>query len=138
MEGSQYLAARAATTPPNLRRTRTRRSAGEQVIKGLLAAAALISVLTTTGIVFSLVTETIEFFREVPWRDYLLGTDWAPLAGGAQQSFGVLPLLWSTLYLTFVGLAVAIPLGLGAGIYLAEYASPRVRRIVKPILEVLA
>ena len=123
---------------PSLTRTRTRRSAGEQVIKGLLAAAALLSVLTTTGIVVSLVADSAEFFREVPLSEYLFGTEWQPLAGGEQQAFGVLPLLWSTLYLTIVGLAVAIPLGLGAAVYLAEYASPRVRRTLKPVLEVLA
>jgi phosphate transport system permease protein len=122
----------------SLNRTRTRRSAGEQAIKGLLAAAALLSVLTTTGIVVSLVADSLDFFREVPIADYLFGTEWQPLAGGEQQSFGVLSLLWSTVYLTLVALVVAIPLGLGAAIYLAEYASPRVRRILKPVLEVLA
>ena len=123
---------------PSLARARTRRSAGEQAIKVLLAAAAFLSVLTTTGIVVSLATEAVLFFREVPFGDFFFGTDWAPLAGGAQQSFGVLPLIWSTLYLTFVGLLVAVPLGLGVGIYLAEYASRRVRRVLKPVIEVLA
>ncbi|MBA2636781.1 MAG: phosphate ABC transporter permease subunit PstC [Solirubrobacterales bacterium] len=119
-------------------RRRTRRSTGEQVIKGLLALAALLSVLTTTGIVVSLLTETIQFFGEVPFADFFFGTKWAPLAGGTQQSFGVLPLVFDTLYLTGIGLIIAIPLGLAAAIYLAEYASPRVRRILKPTLEVLA
>ena len=123
---------------PSLSRARTRRSVGEQAIKVLLAAAALVSVLTTTGIVVSLVTEAVLFFRQVPVTDFYFGTQWSPLAGGGQQSFGVLPLIWSTLYLTLVGLAVAIPLGLGVGIYLAEYASTRVRRVLKPIVEVLA
>ena len=123
---------------PSLSRARTRRSVGERAVKVLLAAAALVSVLTTTGIVVSLVTEAVLFFRQVPVGDFFLGTNWAPLAGGEQQSFGVLPLIWSTLYLTFVGLLVAVPLGLGVGIYLAEYASPRVRRVLKPVVEVLA
>jgi phosphate transport system permease protein len=92
--------------------------------------------VTTIPVVVA--TESVDFFREVPIGDYLFGTDWEPLAGGDSQSFGVLPLLWSTLYLTFVGLVVAVPLGLAAAIYLAEYASPRVRRIFKPILEILA
>jgi phosphate transport system permease protein len=122
----------------DLKRTRSRRSTGEQAIKGLLAAAAVLSVLTTTGIVVTLITESLDFFREVPLGDYLFGTTWQPLSGGESQSFGVVPLLWSTLYLTLIGLAVAIPLGLGAGIYLAEYASPRIRRIFKPVLEILA
>jgi phosphate transport system permease protein len=121
-----------------LQRARTRRKAGEQVVKGLLAAAALLSVLTTTGIVVTLVRETIEFFGQVPFADFFFATDWAPLAGGESQAFGVLPLIWSTLYLTLIGMAVAVPLGLGVGVYLAEYASPRVRRIFKPVIEVLA
>ncbi len=123
---------------PDLTRRRTGRSVGEQVIKGLLAAAALLSIVTTTGIVVSIANETIQFFGEVGFGDYLFGTDWSPLAGGEGKSFGVLPLVWSTLYLTGIGLVIAIPLGLGAAIYLAEYATPRVRRLIKPTLEVLA
>jgi phosphate transport system permease protein len=138
MAANQYVARGDGLQRPDLRRTRTRRSSGEQAIKALLAAAAFLSVLTTTGIVVTLVTESVDFFRQVPVGDYLFGTQWQPLSGGESRSFGVLPLLWSTFYLTFVGLVVAIPLGLGAGIYLAEYAAPRVRRIFKPILEVLA
>ena len=138
MAGGIYTSRGDGHQRPSLSRTRTRRSSGEQVIKGLLAAAALLSVLTTTGIVISLVADSLDFFREVPIADYLFGTEWQPLAGGAQQSFGLLPLLWSTLYLTLVALAVAIPLGLASAVYLAEYASPRVRRILKPVLEVLA
>ena len=121
-----------------LYRTRTRRSAGEQAIKGLLAAAALLSVLTTTGIVITLATEAVNFFQAVGLADFFFNTDWAPLAGGDSQAFGVVPLIWSTLYLTGIGLIVAVPLGLGVGIYLAEYASPRVRRLLKPIVEILA
>jgi phosphate transport system permease protein len=121
-----------------LKRTRTRRTVGEQAIKDLLAAAALLSVLTTTGIVVTLLRETIGFFKDVPFGDFFFKTDWAPLAGGESQGFGVLPLIWSTIYLTIVGMIVAIPLGLGVGIYLAEYASPRVRKIFKPIIELLA
>ena len=138
MEGSQFAAARGTGPGQGLTRSRTRRSTGERAIKVLLAGAALLSVLTTTGIVVSLLRETIEFFRQVGFSEYMFGKDWNPLAGGEQQSFGVLPLIWSTLYLTLVGLAVAIPLGLASAVYLAEYASPRVRRIFKPILEVLA
>jgi len=121
-----------------LTRTRTRRSTGEQVIKGLLAGAALLSVLTTIGIGITLITESSKFFGEVPFADFFLGTDWSPLTGGESTSFGVLPLVWSTLYLTFIALLVAVPLGLGVGIYLAEYASPRIRKTFKPIVEVLA
>lgn len=138
MEGSHFAVSRPGAQGPRLQRARTRRSAGEQVIKGLLALAALLSVLTTTGIVVTLVKETITFFGDVPFGDFFFKTDWAPLAGGEQQAFGVVPLIWSTLYLTAIGLIVAIPTGLGVGIYLAEYASPRVRKVLKPIVEVLA
>jgi phosphate transport system permease protein len=86
----------------------------------------------------TLAVETVDFFRAVPLGDFFFDTDWAPLAGGEQQGFGVVPLIWSTLYLTLIGMAVAVPLGLGVGIYLAEYASRRVRRVLKPIVEVLA
>lgn len=123
---------------PNLTRGRTPRSVGESVIKGLLFVAALISIATTTGIVVSLLGETIRFFGQVGVFEYLLGTKWTPLAGGDQQSFGVVPLITGTLYLTGLGLIVAVPLGLGSAIYLAEYASPRGRRLIKPVLEILA
>ena len=139
MEGSSAVAAsRGAVSSSKLTRTRTRRSVGEQVIRGLLALAALLSVLTTTGIVFVLVREMVTFFGDVGFADFFFGTKWTPLAGGASQSFGVVPLIWSTLYLTVVGLLVAIPVGLGVGIYLAEYASPRIRRVFKPVVELLA
>jgi phosphate transport system permease protein len=121
-----------------LTRTRTRRSVGEQAIKVLLAGAAVLSVLTTTGIVITLISESTKFFGKVSFGDFFLHTDWQPLAGGASQSFGVVPLIWSTLYLTFIALLVAVPLGLGVGIYLAEYASPRIRKVFKPIVELLA
>jgi len=139
MEGSQFAVSRpGAGSPSRLTRTRTRRSLAERAIKALLAAAAFLSVLTTTGIVFELLREAIRFFGTVPVGDFFLGTKWTPLAGGESQSFGVLPLIWSTLYLTFIGLLVAIPVGLGVGIYLAEYAAPRIRRIFKPVVELLA
>ena len=121
-----------------LTRTRTRRSVGERVVKGLLAAAAVLSVLTTTGIVVTLITESSKFFEKVSFGDFFLHTTWSPLSGGDSQAFGVVPLIWSTLYLTLVALVVAVPLGLGVGVYLAEYATPRVRKIFKPIVELLA
>ena len=98
--------------------------------------AALISVLTTTGIVLSLLEETISFFGEVGLGDFLFGTEWSPLFEPA--SFGVLPLVLGTMIISLIGMLVAVPLGLGAAVYLAEYAHPRVRRIIKPILELLA
>jgi phosphate transport system permease protein len=109
---------------------------GEKVIKGLLVLAAFISVLTTTGIVLSLVEETAQFFGEVPIGDYLFGTDWTPLFN--PPSFGVLPIVLGTFIVSGIGMLVAIPLGLGAAIYLSEYARPGVRKTIKPILELLA
>jgi phosphate transport system permease protein len=98
--------------------------------------AALISVLTTTGIVLSLLEETIVFFGDVPVTDFLSGTEWSPAIQPA--SFGVLPLVSGTFLISLVAMLVATPLGLGAAIYLAEYARPRVRKTIKPILELLA
>ena len=98
--------------------------------------AALISVLTTTGIVLSLIEETINFLRDVGIADFLFGTDWSPAIQPA--SFGVLPLVSGTLLISLVAMLVATPLGLGAAIYLAEYARPPVRKTIKPILELLA
>jgi phosphate transport system permease protein len=106
------------------------------VIKGLLMLAALISVLTTTGIVLSLLEETIVFLGDVGVGDFLFGTEWSPLF--EPPSFGVLPLVSGTLLISLVAMIVATPLGLGAAIYLAEYARPGVRKTIKPILELLA
>lgn len=122
----------------DLVRARSARSAGEGAIRALLLLAAVISIATTTAIIFTLVRETVSFFGEVPITDYLFGTRWTPLLSEAQQSFGVLPLLWGTFYLTFIGLLVAVPCGLLAAIYLSEFARPRVRKAVKPVLELLA
>jgi phosphate transport system permease protein len=128
----------AAGVRASLVRTPSARSRGEGAIRVALLLAAGVSVLTTALIVLSLVRETIGFFGDVPIGDYLFGTKWSPLFAGDQQSFGVIPLVWGTLYLSFIALVVAIPLGLLCAIYLAEYASPRVRRVVKPVLELLA
>jgi phosphate transport system permease protein len=114
----------------------SRRRRHEDVIRVLLFLAAAISVLTTIGIVASLLTETIRFFGDVPVTDFLFGTEWSPLF--ADPHFGVLPLVAGTLLISAISLSVAIPLGLGAAIYLSEYASPRRRKVLKPILEVLA
>jgi phosphate transport system permease protein len=113
-----------------------RRRIHEDAIKALLFLAAMISVLTTIGIVLSLATETVRFFDTVPVGDFLFGTEWSPLF--AQPSFGVVPLVTGTLLIAAISLLVAVPLGLGAAVYLSEYASPRTRRTLKPVLEVLA
>jgi phosphate transport system permease protein len=109
---------------------------GEKVIGGLLAACAILSVVTTTAIVVSLLEPAIEFFGEVGVGDFLFGTDWGPTFQPA--TFGVLPIVVGTLSVTLWALVFAIPVGLGAAIYLSEYASRRVRKVVKPVLEILA
>lgn len=122
----------------SLVRAPSARTRGEAAIKLVLMAAAAVSVLTTLAIVGSLLVETIEFFRMVPITDYLFGTTWTPTFAEAQRSFGVLPLIWGTIYLSLISLAVAVPLGLLSAIYLSEYAPDRVRKVVKPVLELLA
>jgi phosphate transport system permease protein len=108
---------------------------GEAGIKALLAVCALVSVATTVGIVIALFLPAIQFFQQVSFIDYITGTEWAPLF--LQASFGVLPLIAGTLIVTFWACLVAIPCGLGAAIYLSEYASPRARKTLKPALETL-
>jgi phosphate transport system permease protein len=109
---------------------------GEKVIQGLLALCGLLSVLTTTAIVISLIGPTIGFFEVVPIDEFLFGTDWTPQF--EPPSFGVLAIVAGTLNVALWGMLFAIPIGLGAAIYLSEYASPRVRKTVKPVLEILA
>ncbi len=128
------MAVRAETAPLRLRSSRTRY--GELVIKGLLGVCALISVLTTVGIIAALFIPAFEFFQEVSIVDFLTGTEWAPLFEPAL--FGVVPLVVGTLSVTFWAVLVAIPLGLGSAIYLSEYAGARMRSILKPMLELLA
>ncbi len=108
---------------------------GEKVVQASLAACAVLSVLVTTAIVVSLLTPTIGFFREVSIVEFLTSTTWAPAF--ARPSFGVWPIVVGTLMVVFFALIVAIPIGLACAVYLSEYASRRVRGVVKPVLEVL-
>lgn len=110
---------------------------GERVVMIVLGAAALLSVLVTVGIVLALLSPSISFFREVSFGEFLFGTRWSPRFTG-QESYGVLPLITGTAWTTAIALLIAIPFGLGSAIYLAEYARPRVRKVLKPVLEVLA
>jgi phosphate transport system permease protein len=109
---------------------------GELVIHGILFLCALVSIVTTVGIVLSLIEPSIEFFSEVSFKEFFTGTTWAPLFN--PPSFGVIPLITGTLVTTFWALLICIPLGLGAATYLSEYASPKTRSFLKPVLEVLA
>jgi phosphate transport system permease protein len=109
---------------------------GERIVEGLLFLCAFVSVLVTAGIVFALVEPSIEFFGEVSITEFFTSTEWSPLFSDPQ--FGVLPLVAGTLVTTFWALVVCVPFGLGAAIWLSEYAHPRARAILKPALEILA
>ena len=138
MEAHDAIAATRALGRPDPARplVAARPRHGERVIKALLALCAAVSVATTAIIVVSLIVPTIGFFGEVSFGEFFSTDDWAPL--NADASFGVLRVVVGTLSTTLWGLLFAVPIGLMSAIYLSEYASPRVRRIVKPVLEVLA
>jgi phosphate transport system permease protein len=114
----------------------TRRRWGEDVVKVVLALCALISILTTVGIVVSLFIPAIEFFQDVSLREFFSGTEWAPLF--SPSHFGVLPLVAGTIVVSLCAALVALPFGLGAAIYLSEYARSSTRQVLKPALEILA
>ena len=109
---------------------------GERIIKSTLFLCAIVSVATTVGILLALAEPTIEFFSEVSIVEFFTGSVWAPLFADAH--FGVLPLVTATLVVTLCSLAVCMPLGLGAAVYMSEYASSRTRNTLKPVIEVLA
>ncbi|PLX37544.1 MAG: phosphate ABC transporter permease subunit PstC [Hyphomicrobiales bacterium] len=113
------------------------RNVVERVVLWILVGAASIAILTTLGIVLSLIFNTVEFFRIFPAADFFFGLTWSPSFGGGSE-LGIVPLIWATLYISFIALAVAVPIGLFAAIYLSEYAGPAVRAVAKPLLEVLA
>lgn len=108
----------------------------EKIIEKVLAACALLTILTTTGIILILMVEAIGFFREVSVIEFLTETRWTPLF--TEKSYGILPLLAGTFLTSAIAIAVALPVGLTIAIYLNEYATRRLRKIVKPLLEVLA
>lgn len=126
----------AAEISRSLRRTRPRY--GETAIKAVLLTASLVSVATTLGIVASLVPPTLRFFERVGLTEFFTGTEWTPLFSTDQQEYGVLPLVSATLLITLIAIVVAVPLGLAAATYLSEYARPGVRKVFKPMLELLA
>ena len=113
-----------------------RRSLEGQAMKLVFLVCALISIATTIGIVVILLGQSINFFKEVSAWEFLTGTRWSPIL--KPTSFGVIPLVGGTLLVSLIAVAVAIPLGLAIAIYLAEYAQEGVRRVLKPVLEVLA
>jgi len=116
----------------------------ETVVRGAMILCASIAILSTVGIVFSVLFESIRFFESVPPSDFLFGTKWSPQTSirsdqvGSSGSFGAIPLFVGTLLISAIALIIAVPLGLMSAIYLSEYASKRVRAIAKPTLEILA
>ncbi|MFP5479227.1 MAG: phosphate ABC transporter permease subunit PstC [Alphaproteobacteria bacterium] len=113
------------------------RNSVERVILWLLIGASSIAVLTTVGIIWSMVSETFDFFSKYPAQDFFFSLTWSPNFRGGSE-LGIIPLIWGTLYITLISMLVAVPVGLFAAIYLAEYASRRTRAWVKPLIEVIA
>ncbi|TKZ21147.1 phosphate ABC transporter permease subunit PstC [Shimia litoralis] len=113
------------------------RNVVERAILVILMAAASIAILSTIGIVLSMLFESVNFFGLHRWTDFFFGTTWAPNFRGDSE-LSILPLLWGTLYISFIALLVAVPVGLFAAIYLSEYAGSKTRSFAKPLLEILA
>ncbi len=125
-------------------RSGRRRDFVELSVRALLITCSLAAVLTTIGIVFSLLFEAIRFFEKIPITEFLFGLEWSPQTAiredqvGASGAFGAIPLITGTLLISTIAMAVAAPLGLLSAIYLAEYANTKIRNVVKPLLEMLA
>jgi len=129
----------------SIRPTLRARNSVERVMLAGLMAASTVAILTTVGIIASMLFETIHFFQLVPAKDYFLSLVWDPrfsaagaTGGSTAGQFGLIPLLWGTAYISLVALIVAVPVGLMAALYLSEYASSGLRTVVKPALELLA
>ncbi len=116
----------------------------EALIRVVLFLCSMVAIITTIGIVLSVLFESMRFFSYVPFWDFLFGVQWSPQMAirtdqvGSSGAFGIIPLFVGTLYITVIALLIAMPIGLLSAIYMAEYASRRVRDVVKPILEILA
>ena len=116
----------------------------ELIVTGLLMASSLIAILTTVGIVLSVLFESFRFFQKIPVSEFLFGLEWSPQVAlradqvGASGAFGAVPLFAGTLLISVIALLVAVPIGLMSAIYLSDYAGPKLRSYAKPVLEVLA
>ena len=135
-----FLLSYLRISPPLRARNRV-----EANIKIALILASSIAILTTVGIVFSMLFEALHFFGHVNPLDFFFGTTWDPRFSSVGRqvdaeggTFGLIPLIWGTLYISFVALLIAVPIGLFAAVYMAEYASKQVRTVAKPLLEILA
>jgi phosphate transport system permease protein len=127
-----------------IRQEKRARNAVERIVMIFLLASSTIAIFTTLGIVLSVLFEAIRFFETVPLTSFLFGLEWSPQMAiredqvGSSGAFGAIPLFAGTLLISFIAMLVAVPIGLLSAIYLAEYASKRVRAIAKPLLEILA
>ncbi len=116
----------------------------ERVARTILMIGSLIAILTTVGIVLSLLFESLRFFQLVSWKEFLFGLEWSPQTAlradqvGSSGAFGAVPLFAGTFLISFIAMVVAVPIGLLAAIYMSEYASARFRKAAKPLLEILA
>ena len=118
----------------------------ERVLTWMLIGSSLVAIVTTIGIVLSVLFESIRFFKLIPPQDFLFGLEWNPQfegaeragSGGGTATYGMIPMFVGTFLISAIALTVAVPIGLFSAIYLAEYATPRIRGIVKPLLEILA
>lgn len=129
---------------PWIRANRRTRRGLERVLEWVFLLSSIIAIITTAGIILSLLFEAIRFFEKVPLSDFLFGLHWSPQTAlrsdqvGQSGSFGAVPVFAGTFLITILSMIVAVPIGLASAIYLAEYASPRFRTWVKPALEILA
>ncbi len=135
MSEETTIATEPAGGPPRRLQAQSKRH-GEKAIRWVLAFCGILSVVTTTAIVISLIGPTIGFFEIVPADEFFFSVDWTPQF--EPPSFGVLGVVLGTLNVTLWAMLFAIPIGLGTAIFLSEYASPRMRKTIKPILEILA
>ncbi|RIN42924.1 phosphate ABC transporter permease subunit PstC [Staphylococcus simulans] len=115
---------------------RNKKGVSDKLVHIVLAVIAVISILTTIGILFTLLTETITFFTRVSIVEFLFTREWNPFS--SDPKYGIWALIFGTLKVTVIATLFAVPIGLGAAIYLSEYASDRMRKIIKPVLEILA
>ncbi len=133
-----------ALTLGHIKKHHRARNAVESTIKVLLIVCSSIAILTTLGIVLSVLFESIRFFQSVPVSEFLFGLEWSPQTAirsdqvGSSGAFGAIPLFAGTMLISFIALLIAVPIGLMAAIYLSEYAGPKVRASAKPLLEILA
>jgi len=133
-----------AMTLTRIRPQQRARNAVEHIVLWVLVACSTVAILTTVGIVLSVLFESIRFFHAVPLTDFLFGLDWSPQIAiradqvGSSGAFGAVPIFAGTLMITLIAMLVAVPIGLMSAIYLSEYAGPRLRTTAKPALEILA